>query len=98
MPKLFEVEVQRTVTMMVLADDEYEAEEIAVDNADDEADNDWPARWETVGLPREVTKLSTYEAKKYGNSIPWDKPGVNEDEKTVSEILAEVNAEAKGAE
>jgi len=98
MPKLYEVEVQRTVTMMVLADDEYEAEEIALEHAEDEADNEWRAQWETVGLPREVTKLSKYEAKKFGNSIPWDKPGANEDEKTVSELLAEVNAETKGAE
>jgi len=98
MPKLYEVEVQRTVTMMVLADDEYEAEEVALDYADEEADNDWRTQWETVGLPREVKSLTPRSEKKFGDAIPWSAPNVNEDEKTVSEILAEINAEAKGAE
>jgi len=82
MPKLYEVEVQRTVTMMVLADDEYEAEEIAIKHHDSEVD------WHTTAYPIRVLKLSKSGEKKFGDSIPWSAPNVNEDEKTVVQLLA----------
>lgn len=83
--KLFKVDVARTITMVVYAEDEADAEYEAIHSADDEVNNQFGIDWEAVSLPRPINHADSVP-RGWSSSIPY---GDDVDDRTVIELLAQ---------
>jgi hypothetical protein len=86
---LFEVELTKTISLYVVAKDAVEAEKVAHNHAEDEADNTYDKAWRT----EEVAELTALDEvpKSERTTIPWGNFDYYE-ETTVGAILSEMEA------